>query len=396
MDAKSPVVTGAELVARAREMVPALRKRSRSAEEAGRIPDETIQECIDAGIFLAAVPQRFEGHEVDFRYIPQIIRELGRGCTSTSWVIGFLFYHNFQHGHFPEQAQQEMFGGHKGFTMSPGQIMPCGTAEPVAGGYRLTGMWPYASGIFHGDFMLMSAPITGTGEPAEVRRFIVPVSEVTVLDTWHVSAMNATGSHNVEVEDLFVPAHRSIDVAEFRENRGPGLTLNTGPLWRIPVITYLTYGCLGVMVGAAEAVVEIVTEILKDKVGAYSGTRLQQQMTSRVRLANNTMRLAATRSLFDDKIVGVAERAAADQTFTREQRLECRMVSSYIAQECNQIVQAVGQDSGTRGKFLDSPIQRFQRDISSLATHALFETDSIGDQYGGMLMGRDVPPNAMI
>ena len=395
MDAKSSELSGADLVARARDLVPALRQRAGAAEQAGRIPDESIQDCIDAGIFRAAVPKRFGGHEVDYRYIPQIIRELGRGCTSTSWVIGFLFYHNFQHGHFPEQAQQEMFGGEKGFTMSPGQIVSLGKADPVEGGYKLTGMWPYASGVHHGDYMLMSAPVTGS-DPAEVRRFIVPITEIKILDTWHVSAMAATGSHNVEVEGVFVPAHRSVNVVDFRENRGPGLEHNTGPLWQVPVITYLTYGALGVLVGGAEAIVEIVADILKDKVGAYSGAKLQQQMTSRVRLANNVMRLAATRALFDEKIGEVAERAAAGVAVTREQRLECRMVSSYIAQECYHIVMDVGQDGGSRSKFIDSPIQRFQRDIGSLATHALFETDSIGDQYGGTLMGQEVPPGAMI
>jgi hypothetical protein len=60
------------------------------------------------------------------------------------------------------------------------------------------------------------------------------------------------------------------------------------------------------------------------------------------------------------------------------------------------IVNDVGQMAGTRAKFIDSPIQRFQRDISSLATHAAFDLEQVGDQYGGMLMGVDPPPNAMI
>lgn len=398
-DTNRSALDGEELVARARAMVPGLREHAAATEEAGKVLDETMQAAKDADLFRAAVPKRFGGHEVDYRYIPNIIREWGRGCTSSAWVMGFLMYHNFQHGHFPEEAQQEVWGPNgTGYTLSPGQIMPCGKAVPVDGGYKLTGMWPYASGIYNGDFMLMSAPVEGSdvdGKP-EIRRFVVPISEVTILDTWHVAAMRGTGSHNVELEDLFVPAHRSVNVVEFRESRCPGLALNSGPLWRVPLLTYLGTGAVAVMVGGAEGVFEIVSELLKDKVGAYSGAKMQQQMTTRLKLAENKMKLDAMLALYNRHIDETSERASSGHQFTREDRLESRMIVSYVGRQSAEIVHDVGQMAGSRAKFLDSPIQRFQRDIEALDTHAVFELDSIGDQYGGTLMGLDVPPNAMV
>ena len=117
---ESKKINGEELIARAAAMVPALRDRAANAEAAGRIPEETFEDAKRADLFRAAVPGRFGGHELEFKYIPQIIREWGRGCTSSSWVLGFLAYHNFQYGHFPEQAQQEVWGSDsKGYTMSP-------------------------------------------------------------------------------------------------------------------------------------------------------------------------------------------------------------------------------------------------------------------------------------
>jgi len=393
-------IDGEELVARARAMIPALRERAAATEEAGRILDETIQDVKDADLFRAAVPKRFGGHEVDFKYIPQIIREWGRGCSSTSWVLGFLMYHNFQYGHFSEEAQQEVWGPKGiGYTMSPGQVMPNGIAKPVNDGYELTGMWPYASGIHNGDYMLMSAPIEASEDgdgKREIRRFFVPISKMTILDTWHVSAMAGSGSNNVELDGVFVPAHRSVNVDEFREGRCPGLALNTGPLWRIPTVVYLNIGSVGVMIGAAEAVVEMVSKILQEKVGAYSGAKLQQQMTTRLRLAENKMKLDATRTFFDGHIANVSDKAMRSETFSREERLETRMIVSYIAHRSAEVVHDVGQMAGSRAKFLDSPIQRFQRDIDSLDTHAFFELDHIGDLYGGTLMGQDIPPSVMI
>mgnify|MGYP000924779279 CR=1 FL=1 len=97
MNDNEGTVGGPELVARVAAMVPALRIRAAAAEEAGRIPEATFDDAKAADLFRAAVPAHFGGHEVDFRYVPQIIREWGRGCTSSAWVLGFLMYHNFHH-----------------------------------------------------------------------------------------------------------------------------------------------------------------------------------------------------------------------------------------------------------------------------------------------------------
>ena len=113
--------------------VPDLRARGRAAEEAGRIPDATIEALQRAGAFRAVVPKSHGGLELDFPVIPQILRILGQGCVATSWTMGFLIYHNFQFAHFSEKAQKEVWGG-RGYTMAPGHIMPSGTAIPVDGG----------------------------------------------------------------------------------------------------------------------------------------------------------------------------------------------------------------------------------------------------------------------
>lgn len=391
----SATLSGEELVERTRALVPNLRARAQAAEDAGRIPEETIDDVRDAGLFRAVVPRRYGGHEVEFKYIPQIFRELGRGCTSTSWTLGFLIYHNFQFAHFPDQAQQDVWGD-KGFTMAPGQVMPSGTAKAVEGGYELSGRWGYATGIQHGDWMLLSAPIAGTENPPDMRRFFVPVDECEVQDTWHVSAMQATGSHDVELNGVFVPDHHQIQVSDLRGGTAPGLEHNTGPLWRVPLLPLMAFGAVGPLLGGAEAILELVTEILKKKVGAYTGAKLHQTMSARIRLSQNKVLLDATRCYFDTKLDDIQERIYGGGTLSREERLEARLVVNFVARTSQTIVNELARDAGSRGTFKDSPIQRFQRDINSLATHAIFDLDSVADLYGGVMMGQEVPPTAMI
>lgn len=390
-------VTGEILIERARAIVPDLRKRGRAAEEAGRIPDETIEDITNAGLFKAVVPKRYGGYEIDYKYVPQIFRELGRGCTSTAWTLGFLIYHNFQFGHYSQQAQDEVWGG-RGYTMAPGIVMPSGVAVPVEGGLRLTGRWGYATGIQHGDWVLLSAPIAGTEKdsPPDFRRCFVPVSEFTIHDTWDVAAMRATGSHDVELKDVFVPEHRQIRQADLRNGTAPGLEINTGPLWQMPLVPLMVYSAVTPLLGAAEGMLELVSEILATKVGAYTGFKLDQQMGVRVRLTQNKVLLNATRALFDSKLNEAWEMVERGEKMTPEQRLEARVVVNHIARTSYQIVNNLALEAGSRATYSDSPIQRFQRDVNSLVTHAIFDIDAMGDLYGGVLMGQDVPPGAMI
>ncbi len=141
---------------------------------------------------------------------------------------------------------------------------------------------------------------------------------------------------------------------------------------------------------------EIVSDILKIKVGAYTGARLQHQMSTRIRLAQNKVLLDATRGLFDDKIDFVWDVISRGDSLTSEQRLEARLVTNHIARTSQAIVNELAIDAGSRATFLDSPIQRFQRDVNSLVTHAIFDVDGVGNLYGGVMMGQEVPPNAMI
>jgi 3-hydroxy-9,10-secoandrosta-1,3,5(10)-triene-9,17-dione monooxygenase len=386
---------GARLLAGLRAMVPAVRARAEQAEAAGRIPDETINGLKDIDAFRAVVPKRYGGLELPYPYIPQIFRLLGRGCSSTAWSMGFLIYHNFQFGFFPLAAQDEVWGG-RGFTMAPGQVMPSGKAERIEGGYRVSGRWGYATGINHGDWMLLSAPTDMGGGKIEMRRFYVPVENFTILDTWGVVAMKATGSHDVTLADEFVPEHRSVLVSDMREMRGDGLKHNRGPLWQMPLLSFMVLGSAGPFIGAAEALLEIVTDVMKLKVGAYSGDKQQGLMSQHIRIARLAMDLDATIRLWEGHTASLWDEVRGGNPPSRERRAEIRAVTAHVVANAFRVIDELARSVGSRSFYADNPIQRFHRDMASLSTHALFEYDHLANLYGGSRLGLDLPPNAMI
>lgn len=392
---KDQDASGDRLLAALQELVPEVRAAAQDADRAGRIPPETIQALEEAMAFRAVVPKRYGGLELPYPYIPQIFRILGRGCTSTAWCMGFLVYHNFQFGHFPLAAQDRVWGG-RGYTMAPGQVMPSGKAKQVDGGFEVSGHWGYATGIHHGDGMLLSAPTAMLSGETEMRRYYVPVQNCTVLDTWSVVAMKATGSDDVTLEGEFVPAHRSMLLSDLRGGCGEGLLHNDSPLWRMPLLSFMVLGAVGPFIGAAEAHLEIVTDVMKSKIGAYSGEKQASLMSQNIRLARLALELDATIRLWEGHTEDLWDQVLAGETISGERRQEIRAVTSHVAKTCTSICAELAGCVGSRSYFEDSPIQRFHRDISSLSTHALFEYDHMANLYGTVRLGGELPPHAMI
>ena len=264
--------------------------------------------------------------EVPFPIIPQIFRYLARGCMSTGWSMGFLIYHNFQFAHYPRELQDITFGT-RGYTMAAGQVIPSGEAKRVNGGFILNGRWGYATGIFHSDYMALAAPVIGekTDDDKPIMyRFAVPTEKFEILDTWHVAAMKATGSHDVTLTDVFVPDYHGVPVEALRERTSPGLDIHPGPFGEY-LAEFVLWRCWPDGCGA-DAMLKC-NEILETKVGAYSGDRQQDLMTQRVRIAGLTMEHAATVGLFENKINELGNgRRRGDPS--REKRTEMRIVVS--------------------------------------------------------------------
>ena len=88
----------------------------------------------------------------------------------------------------------------------------------------------------------------GKPQPLEV---LVPRAEYRVLDTWHVAGLRGSGSHDVEVEDVFVPDR-------FTTRVGASALRETGPLFRLPTFSRLAYNKVGVATGIARAAIDDV------------------------------------------------------------------------------------------------------------------------------------------
>ena len=223
-----------ELLERARRLVPALRERSAQGDRDLRVADENIAELKSAGLLRALQPRAFGGYEVDPRTFFEIQMTLAEGCMSTAWVYGVMGVHPWQLARYPVETQREVWSDDHD-TLVSSTYMPTAKVTVVEGGYRISGRWGFSSGSEHCQWVLLGGILPPDGElAAEHGTFLLPLSDYQIERNWDVLGLRGTGSHDIVVEDVFVPAHRVQRTNNCTLEATPGRLVNTNPIYAIP------------------------------------------------------------------------------------------------------------------------------------------------------------------
>ena len=201
-------VDAEELIRRATELQPLLAKNAARTEADRRVPDENIEAIREAGLFRLMVPKRLGGYETTIRTKMEVSAALAEACGSTAWVTALTNVCAWIVGTMPDQAQQEIFAADPDARVA-GVLVPSPDIEKVDGGYIVSGRWPWASGSLHATWGLGGVVQVGPdGVPIDIGTVVMPMSELTIEDTWFVAGMKGTGSNTMVAERVFVPEHR--------------------------------------------------------------------------------------------------------------------------------------------------------------------------------------------
>ena len=151
------VSTPEALLRRESDLAPALNDRAAETEVLRRIPDETVQEILASGLYRIGVPQRFGGIDVDYGVMLEAGALLGSGCASTAWCYCLWAAHAWLVGHWPLEAQQEVFGNGPDILLSSSLNPGISTFEQTTAGFRLSGRWEFSSGCDAAGWVILGS-----------------------------------------------------------------------------------------------------------------------------------------------------------------------------------------------------------------------------------------------
>jgi len=385
----------AELKSRAEALIPVLRERAARAEELRRLPDETIADLHRSGLFRVLQPKRVGGSELPFRALVELVAITARGCGSTAWVLANLAAHHWLFGMWPKQAQDEVWGPSPDSLIGSALIFPRGRAHRVDGGYRLTGRWPFSSGVDPSAWNMVGA-IAQDGDmgPAEPRIFLLPAQDYTIIDTWHVIGLAGTGSKDVAVDDVFVPEYRTLAVNQIVGGPNPGSEVNPSVLYQLPAISLFAFCIAGVSLGIAQSAVEHFTEATRTRLSSYSGRNVADFNTVQVHVAEAAALADAARAIMLADCDAATASVAAGTIPDLAERARYRRDGAFAASLCTKAVDVLFAATGGGAIYARNPLQRAFRDVHAANAHYVLNWDINGAMYGRVALG--LPPDATL
>lgn len=382
---EASMVTGPEMVRRARELSKLLAEQSLEAEQLRRPTDAVIKALEDAGIFKMLAPKIYGGFELDLDTFFEAGLALSEGDASMAWVANFYIEHVWIFALFPQEFQEELFAT-KSYALAPSMLSPNGQATRVDGGYRLNGRWSWSTGIMHADWVIPAAIVTLEDGKRVPMFFALPRSQVTVEDVWFVDGMQGTGSNDVLIEDVFIPEARMLSFAEMIEGNTPGSKLHPHPLFSTPMLPTLGLAAALPVLGQARACVRMFKERLLDRM-AVKGTR-RVGTASYMRLAKAEMQVEQAYLLLRALVEDVMK--IRNQS-TRLDRTRWATQLAYAVSECKEAVNYICEAAGASGHFQSSPLGRAQRDINVVGAHIVFDLDARLELHGAAMLGEEIP-----
>lgn len=380
------IPTRAELVRRARTMLPGLRARQAEAYAARKLPAETVREMVHNGFFRILQPKRYGGFEMDPQVFFDVQMTLAEACMSTAWVLGVVGCHPYQIALFDDRAQKEVWGGNPD-TLVSSSYQPVGKVEVVEGGFKLSGRWGFSSGCEYCDWVLLGSLIFNKEGPPEMRTFLVPRKDYKILDNWHTFGLQATGSQDIVVEDAFVPDYRTHKAVDGFMCKNPGNAVNDGPLYQLPWAQVFVRSVSTAAIGAVQGALDAFVDIGKKRVSTNTGKATKQDSNAILAAARTQSAIDEMKTLLYRNFDEMMAAMRAGQPLTMEQRIRYRYQSSQVGRRCADLVDDLMPLLGGRAIYTDSPVVRYWLDINASRAHVANDPNLVGASLGAMYMG---------
>jgi alkylation response protein AidB-like acyl-CoA dehydrogenase len=375
------------LIERARSLIPALRQRAPQAAADRKLPQETIDDFRRLGLTRCLQPAMFGGFASDYRVFSKMLRVLAQGCGSSAWVCAVHGEHNWVIGNFPESAQREVWGDNPNAVASA-SVAPNGSAEPVAGGHRLSGRWSFASGCDHAQWLLLGGMTKGSGQP-QPRMFLVPKTQVEIVDDWHVMGLCGTGSKSVVVKDVMVPAARSVSMRELKTGTAPGAAVHAGnALYRTPRNLLALFSLSSPIVGLAERAVAEFVEFTRER--RSRGLRVADLEAVQLMVAEAAAQAETAALVGEYTIDRNSSLVEARQEITAEQVAWSRRNASYSTQLAQSAVKLIFEAAGGTALYTGNPLQEIFRDTMAASAHLSLTWHRSAPMYGQIRLGLPV------
>jgi alkylation response protein AidB-like acyl-CoA dehydrogenase len=378
-----------------------IRQRAAAIEAARQMPDDLAARMSAAGLFQLLVPEAYGGLQVTPQTFFDTLQETARADGAVGWcqmiaaTTGMMaaslpdewsrtIYGNEQKGSQQKGNKQE--GGDR-TNITSGVTAPLGRAVAVDGGLMVNGRWPFGSGSQISQWICGGCLVLEDGEPrknrfgdAEALLVFFPADEVVIHDTWHTLGLCGTGSNDIEVRDLFVPAERWVTL-------GARARIDA-PLYRFPTFGLLALGVSAVALGIAQHAIEAFVELAASKVPTGSSRTLGQRSSTHKDLARAMAAVNSARAMTTQAIAAAWAQVETTHRLSTAMKADLRLAATNNAWSAAAAVDLLYHAAGGSSIYHHNDLQRCFRDIH-VATQHIMVAQPTFEMVGKVALGID-------
>ena len=357
------------------------------AEETERereLPGELVAELRDAGLLSLCLPRALGGGEAPPGEMARALEQLASADGATAWCAMIASTSSLLGAYLPPRDAELIYA--RGRAVTGGVFAPRGRAERRDGAYVVSGRWSFVSGVQHCDWVLGGCVVHDGEEPVllddgrpEIRLVLMPIDAVEVIDTWSVSGLRGTGSHDMSVVAQVVPADRAVSLTDERPR-------HPGALYSFPLFGLLAIGIASVALGIARGAIEDLRELAGAKTPAGGRRTLAERATVQADVARAEASLRAARGLVLAEADAAWLAAEGGAAISDHARLGLRLAASHATGVAADVVTAMYHAGGGSSIYDSSPLQRRFRDVH-VATQHMMVAPATWELAGRLLLG---------
>lgn len=376
-----------------RDLLPGFRERADEAERLRQVPEQSVKELEEAGMFRMLQPQRYGGLEADPVDFFTAIKEIAAADGSTGWISSVVAVHPWQIALFADEAQQAVWGDDSNVRVSS-SYAPTGKAVQTDGGYLLSGKWSFSSGSAHCTWVLLGGLVfNAEGNVVDFKTFLVPREKYEIVDVWNVVGLRGTGSNDIVVAETFVPEEFTLSMSETGRCYGPGQAVNTSNLYKLPFHSLFTTTITTPIIGMATGAYEEHVEMQRSRVRAsYIGEKASSDPFAAVRIARAGSEIDAAWALLMNNLREEMAHVERGEKIPLKLRLRVRRDQVLGTQRAIDAIDELFEASGGRALAEGTYLQRAWRDAHAGRVHAANDPERALKMFGDLEFGHKIDP----
>jgi indole-3-acetate monooxygenase len=350
------------------------------------VPRDMIEIMKKAGIFRASTPKCFGGDALPPADFLRILERIAVADGSAAWVAAFGSA-NIYYAALPRQTQAEIYAGGPD-QLFAGGLYPMQMAQTVPGGYVATGRWRFASGCMGADWLSVGIGVeqapddAGNKRPARLLIAVRPADEIEIVDNWDVVGMQGTGSHDLRLQDKFIPEAWTCV-------RGASGVIDE-PLYRYPAVAYQAAVHAACNVGLARAALDVAVSMSDGTATMPGASRLADRSYFRIELAKSEAKWRSARAFFYEASEQAWAAIVSGDPLGLEQANMLRIAATWAAHSCAEVVQQCYRIAGMSAIQQTHRMQLILRDAMVVTQHASL-SEGTYESAGTVLAGLKPP-----